>query len=242
MAERVIEILKNKYLLSFIRYEGLQRIEGLEIPEDALREAIFNSIIHKNYAGVAIQMKIWNDRIELWNDGEFPFGLTAEDLKNGRKSKPRNRNIANAFYKAGFVESWGRGIKKICIEFSQSGLPEPVFENFCGGVNVTIPRNNPEVNEFSAEYQRVFGNNETTRKLDNVPHKTDDDLENDLENEIYEILKSNSKSTYLQIADKTKKSEATVKRAISNMKKNGIIKRIGPDKGGKWKIIKNDTN
>lgn len=45
-------------------------------------------------------------------------------------------------------------------------------------MNVTIPRNNPEVNEFSAEYQRVFGNNETTRKLDDVPHKTDDDLEN----------------------------------------------------------------
>lgn len=130
MAERVIEILKNKYLLSFIRYEGLQRIEGLEIPEDALREAIFNSIIHKNYAGVAIQMKIWNDRIELWNDGDFPFGLTAEDLKNGRKSKPRNRNIANAFYKAGFVESWGRGIKKICIEFSQSGLPKMITSGF----------------------------------------------------------------------------------------------------------------
>ena len=239
MAEKVIEVLKNKYLLSFIRYEGLQRIEDLEIPEDALREAIFNSIIHKNYAGVAIQMKIWSDRIELWNDGEFPFGFTEDDLKNGRKSKPRNKNIANAFYKAGFVESWGRGIKKICNKFSAAGLSEPVFENFCGGVNVTIPRNNPEVKEFSAEYLKAFGNS---------LQKTGRDLENDLENDgsqkssqkssqkIIELVKNNPEITTQQIADSVGISRRAVAKQIAKLQADGKIERMGPDKGGHWQV------
>ena len=239
MAEKVIEVLKNKYLLSFIRYEGLQRIEDLEIPEDALREAIFNSIIHKNYAGVAIQMKIWSDRIELWNDGEFPFGFTEDDLKNGRKSKPRNKNIANAFYKAGFVESWGRGIKKICNKFSAAGLSEPVFENFCGGVNVTIPRNNPEVKEFSAEYLKAFGNS---------LQKTGRDLENDLENDgsqkssqkssqkIIELIKNNPEITTQQIADSVGISRRAVAKQIAKLRADGKIERVGPDKGGHWQV------
>ena len=65
MADRVVEVLKSKYLISPIHYEGLLRIEPLEIPEDALREAISNAIIHKDYTGVHIQMKVYNDRVEL---------------------------------------------------------------------------------------------------------------------------------------------------------------------------------
>lgn len=121
---------------------------------------------------------------------------TAEKLKNGRKSKPRNRNITNAFYKAGFVESWGRGIKKICNKFAEAGLPDPVFENFCGGVNVTIPRNNPEVKEFSTLYVHVFGEQkrkdglETREKLDDSSQK------------IIELMQKNPEITTQQIADR----------------------------------------
>jgi len=113
MADRVIELLKSKYLISPIHYEGLQRIEDLEIPEDALREAIFNAIIHKDYTGVHIQMKVWDDRIEIWNDGGLPYDMSIEKLLGPHTSKPRNVNIASVFYKAGFIESWGRGILKI---------------------------------------------------------------------------------------------------------------------------------
>ena len=97
MAERVMEVLKSKYLVSPIHYEGLQRVEDLEIPEGALREALFNAIIHRNYAGSFIQMKVWDDKIELWNDGELPFGISVDELKSGHRSKPRNKNIANIF-------------------------------------------------------------------------------------------------------------------------------------------------
>lgn len=75
--------------------------------EKALREAIYNAIIHKDYTGVQIQMKVFNDHIWLWNDGNLPENYTVETLLHKHTSKPRNLNIANAFYKAGFIESWG---------------------------------------------------------------------------------------------------------------------------------------
>ena len=65
MPEKVMETLRSKYLVSPIRYEGLQRIEELEYPEEALREAILNAIIHKDYTGVHIQLSVYDDKIIL---------------------------------------------------------------------------------------------------------------------------------------------------------------------------------
>ena len=133
MADRVVELLKSKYLISPIHYEGLRRIEDLEIPEDALREAIFNAIIHKDYTDVHIQMKVWDDRVEIWNDGGLPYDMSIEKLLGPHTSKPRNVNIASVFYKAGFIESWGRGILKIQKGFADSGIKAPLLEEDCGG-------------------------------------------------------------------------------------------------------------
>ena len=147
MADRVMETLKSKYLVSPIHYEGMQRIEPLEIPEKSLREAIYNAIIHKDYTGVQIQMKVFNDYIWLWNDGNLPENYTIETLLGKHTSKPRNLNIANVFYKAGFIESWGRGIDIIQTGFKDAGLPEPTLEATMGGMLVVMPRGCQKKNE-----------------------------------------------------------------------------------------------
>ena len=140
MASRVVDTLRTKYLLSPIHYEGLQRVEQLEIPETALRELIYNSLAHKDYTGPAIQMRVYDRSIELWNYGLLPKELTPADLMKKHSSFPRNHNIANVFYKAGFVETWGRGFKKIKEEFERVNLPLPIMEENCGGVLATIQR------------------------------------------------------------------------------------------------------
>lgn len=140
MAERVISLLRSKYLISPIHYEGMQRRELLEIPEDALREMLYNSIIHKQYTGTAIQMWIFHDHIELWNEGILPEGYTIETLMQKHSSRPRNKNIASVFYKAGFVETWGRGIKKICEGFDTVGMQPPHFEITQGGMLISFKR------------------------------------------------------------------------------------------------------
>ena len=135
-----MDLLRSRYLVSPIRYEGMQRIEELEIPQKALRELIYNSIVHKLYSGPAILMRVFDKSVELWNYGLLPEELTPADLMKKHASYPRNRNIASVFYKAGFIESWGRGYKKIREEFEKSGHPVPTVEESGGGVLVTIQR------------------------------------------------------------------------------------------------------
>ena len=140
MAGKVMDLLRSRYLVSPISYEGLQRIEELEIPQKALRELIYNAIVHKLYSGPAILMRVFDKSVELWNYGLLPEELTPADLMKKHASYPRNRNIASVFYKAGFIESWGRGYKKIREEFEKAGHPVPAVEESGGGVLVTIKR------------------------------------------------------------------------------------------------------
>jgi len=87
-----------------------------------------------------IQLSVYDDRLVLWNHGKLPDDLAIIDLKRAHPSKPRNPNIAEIFFKAGFIETWGRGIDKILTSCAQSGLAEPTFEEWAGGVQVTFFR------------------------------------------------------------------------------------------------------
>lgn len=142
MVDRVMTLLRSKYLTAPIRYEGMQRIEELEIPEDALRELLYNAVVHKLYQGVDIQLKVYDDRLVLWNEGELPQGYTIETLLGEHSSHPRNKNIAKVFYLAGFIESWGRGFDKVRKSFAAKGMPMPIVESKFGGLLVTIQRPN----------------------------------------------------------------------------------------------------
>ncbi|MBN9349356.1 MAG: putative DNA binding domain-containing protein [Chitinophagaceae bacterium] len=138
MADKVMETLKAKYLIRPISYKGLERMEPLEYPEAALREAILNAIIHKDYSSTYTFLRVYDDRLHLWNPGVLPEELTIEELKKDHSSYPRNRNIANVFFKAGYIESWGRGTNKIIDTCWEADLPEPMIEEEQGGISVTF--------------------------------------------------------------------------------------------------------
>ena len=140
MPEKVLNTLKSKYLTMPIRYEGLQRIEELEYPEEALREAILNAVIHKDYTGVHIQLSVYDNKMILWNPGKIPNEISWEQLKDKHPSIPRNKLIADIFFKAGYIEAWGRGINKIISKFAEASLPEPLFEDLAGGVQLTFSK------------------------------------------------------------------------------------------------------
>lgn len=110
MTDKIMQVLNSKYLIRPIHYEGLRRKEPLEIPESALREIIFNSIVHKLQFGTWNQMSIYDDHIRLWNEGTLPENFTVETLMSKHTSKPRNPKMAQVFYRAGFIEAWGARI------------------------------------------------------------------------------------------------------------------------------------
>lgn len=124
--EKTMDLLLTKYGKALISYQGLSRVETYEYPEDALREALLNAVAHKDYTGpYPIQISVYPDKIMIWNYGKLPDNWTVEDLLNKHSSQPHNPDIATAFFRSGYVESWGRGIdkmKSLCLE---AKIPAP---------------------------------------------------------------------------------------------------------------------
>lgn len=224
MPGKVIQTLRSRYLVAPIKFNGMQRIEPLEIPEDALREMICNAIVHKDYRGAFTQMRVWNDHIDLWNSGTFPPEITLENLMTTHESHPRNELIAKVFYLAGFIESWGRGYEKIKSSFAKENLQVPTFEQIRGGVLATILRekfvalNKQNVGEVVGEVS-VMEMSERQRK-------------------IVDLIKENPTISAAQMSVMLSVIKRTVERELSLLRKQGVIAREGSARNGRWLILK----
>ncbi|MBL9076366.1 MAG: putative DNA binding domain-containing protein [Planctomycetes bacterium] len=134
-----IDLLRTKYLKAAVTYDGLQRREVLPYPEAALREALLNAIVHKDYAvPVPIQVRVHDDQLSIWNPGELPERWTVRQLLGKHPSLPFNPLLANAFFRAGYVESWGRGIERVQAACKAHGITKPDFDVATSGVMVTF--------------------------------------------------------------------------------------------------------
>ncbi len=127
--EQTMKLLYSKYFKALIRYDKLQRIEEYEYPYAAVREALLNAIAHKDYAGYTpIQISVYEDYFMIWNEGLLPERWTVDNLLVKHPSIPFNPDIANAFFRSGYIESWGRGTLKIIKECEAYQLPVPKFK------------------------------------------------------------------------------------------------------------------
>ena len=134
-------------------------------------------------------------------------------------SHPRNRNIANAFFKAGFIDAWGRGYKKIREGFEAASLPMPKVENFCGGVRVTFQR------KGATENATKNATENSTVKINKTQQK------------MLAIIHEDKYATYDVIAKQLGVERTTVWRNIKSLQKKGLLCRVGGDKGGYWEVI-----
>lgn len=142
-----------------VAFEGVYRVEQYEIPPAVFREAIANAVTHRNYLDAsAIQVLVFDDRLEITSPGMLYGGLTVELIKTG-KSKIRNKAIAEVFSQMGLIESWGTGIQRMIEGCRKAGIPEPVFEELGDSFRVTIYRdarsqgNASRVRGNSGDYQ-----------------------------------------------------------------------------------------
>jgi ATP-dependent DNA helicase RecG len=126
--EEVMAFIKRNTRMA-AEIKGLRREERWEYPLEGLREAVVNAICHRDYASSAnVQVRIFDDRLEVWNPGDLPEGMTVEDLRLPHESKPRNKLIANAFFLIKYIEQFGTGIQRILDDCRAQDLPEPDFE------------------------------------------------------------------------------------------------------------------
>ena len=147
LLKEVLEQLNRKFFTRAISFEGMQRIEKGEYPIAALREMLLNALVHRNYLGSSVvQMRIFENYINIWNEGELPAGISLESLKRQHPSRPRNLLIADICFKGGYIDAWGSGTLKIISTCKEAGLPDPEIIEQDGGILVTLFKN-----KYSAE-------------------------------------------------------------------------------------------
>lgn len=135
--EKSIDVFRDYYQYEVI--QGVDRKKMEKIPEAAFREAIANALIHRVWdVESQIRVLMFDDKIEVVSPGGLPSGITKDEYLSGKLSVLRNRNLANVFYRLGFVEIFGTGITRI-KQLYEEGLIKPDFEVSENTIKILLP-------------------------------------------------------------------------------------------------------
>lgn len=221
IADKVMDILYLKYLKASIWYERDRRVERYPYLRSAVREIIFNALIHCNWSeNIPIQIRVDEDALRIGNSCLLPLGWTQDTLTQYHQSKPHNPLLANAFFRAGFIESWGRGIYKVLKDCRVHGYPEPQFD--CIGHDICVT--------FKPADMQVLQPADITSLSGNVSMKVA------LEEKILHELRRNPALTVDALASILEHPRGSVYRALSKLTHSNQITRIGSKKSGYWNI------
>lgn len=204
-----------------VRYEikgNLTRTSIWDYPLDAIREALLNSVIHRNYFrhNIQTQIKIYEDYIWFFNTGGLYGGMTIENLKNPHPSTSRNPLISNVLYRAGLVEVYGTGIKRIMNSLRDSRLLEPEFKEEYGGFSLYMRKS------LDIYYKKLGLTGRQIKAMNYV----------NLNNKI-------TVKDFSQIVTEVK--ERTLRNDLNNLVKKGLLKKIGETKGRYYERISEET-
>ena len=223
-ADKIVDLIYLKYLKAKITYEHDRRVETYPFARNAIREAIYNAIAHNCYMyGTPIQIRIEEEQIIISNRCILPEGWTAETLMQPHDSIPYNPDIANVFYRAGYIETWGQGIQKICDECVALGAELPKYEIIGTGLRVYFPA----LKSALIDQPKVPKGHSA---------KTDGALDDTMALRIIEIIRSKPDITLDQLSAEAGIARRTLVRYMSGLKDAGRIERIGGKRYGHWQI------
>lgn len=220
IADKVIDLIYTKYLKAAITYEHDVRVETYPFPREGVREAIYNALGHNNFASsIPIQVRIEEDAMYISNSCILPKHWTVETLLKPHKSEPFNPSIANAFYRAGYIEAWGRGIQKICESCRELGAADPEYTVM--GDDLTV--------KFTALESAKISNFK-------IPKHQDEVLDDVLDERIVGELQRDAGLRQKELANLLHTSVPSVQRAMGRLKENGRIVRKGGKRFGHWEV------
>ncbi len=186
----------------------------------AIREAVINAIVHNDYTfGSPSKIELFSDHLEITSIGKIPEGLSREDFFHG-VSMPRNRELMRVFRDVEVVEALGSGMLRILKNYSKDN-----FEFGDNYVRMIVPYNKTE--------------NRTERGI-KTGLKTGLKNSAAIDIKLIEIIKQDPMITYNSLVDIIGIARSGIAKHLSNLQKANIIRRIGPDKGGHWEVVKNE--
>ena len=219
IADRVVELIYLKYLKASISYDKEIRVETYLYAREAVREAVYNALIHCKWEnGIPIQVRIEDEAMYISNACVFPSDWTTENLMKTHNSRPYNPDLANTFFRAGYIESWGRGIQKICEECDLIGAKIPEYCILGDDITVKLT---------AVATGKMFKRTNAVRK------------ENAMYIKVLELMTVQTDISLAEIADRLGVSYKTVQRVVADLKRIGVIERIGGRRKGYWRVKEN---
>lgn len=205
---------------------GLVRDEYLEVPAEALREAVLNALCHRQYEryNLTIGIAIYDDRIEIENPGILPPQITPENIRQPHISYPYNPLIANVLYSTTYIENWGSGVKRIMEACQKRGVTAPTWSINGGFIVVTFMRPIKGDNQSDTQDGTQGGTQGGTQE---------ENLDKWIENQIRE----NPQITTEELAKMSKKGLRTIKRHIAKMPH---VQYVGSGYSGHWEVDANE--
>lgn len=235
-ASKIVDTIYLKYLRGKVSYEGETRVETYPFERAAVREGIYNALIHNVYMmGVPIQIRIDPHTMEISNSCILPEDWTADTLMVKHKSMPYNPSIANVFYRMGYIENWGRGIQKIVNACDELGAPRPEYQVLGYGITLVLHALEEAIvadgkgTDIATDSSDVSNNVSINDSLNGTKETLDD--------KIVRYLKLMPNATYDDLALLLEVSRRTVQRHMVSLQNAGRIRRIGSRKTGRWEVI-----
>lgn len=236
--ESVLDVIQLKYLKASISYKKLYRKECFPLPIPALREALLNAVVHKDYSvKAAIQISIYPDKLMLWNPGQLPENWTLEKLLGKHESIPYNPEIANAFFRAGLIESWGRGIERIVETCKKESYPIPEWKVEPNGLWVVFTfeeQANQQETVVKDQLRPITTDYERLRPIMNDYERLIAD-----ERTIVEYLLEHQKITRKQVVEISNVQPTKAYYMLDSLVEQNIIERHGQGRGTYYQL-KND--
>jgi predicted HTH transcriptional regulator len=186
-----------------------------ELPPDAVGEAIVNAIAHRDYnSNASVEVRLFVDRLEVWNPGRLPGTLTFDDLRGDHPSVPHNPLIAESLYLTRYIEKAGSGTQRMIELCRNAQLPEPQFEHRSGSFVVTFWRD-----WLTAKMMVELGLN-------------------DRQMQAMTLLKSKGSITNAEYQTITGTTRATAKRDLEGLAVKGIVRLTGSGRGSYYELSK----
>jgi len=209
-----------KYVLLFlnknIEIKGIKRQEKLEIPEEALREAIINAMVHRDYfIQGRVQIDIYPDRLEISNPGKLLF----DKSELGKVSVARNPILFDLAHRLGYIEKVGSGIQRI-----RKLVPNVKFEITSDWFRVIFPRTVEKSEKWSEKWSDRW-----SEKWSELSER---------QRQILKLIIENPKISRAKLSEILGINPSAVQKHLEKLKSLGLIKRVGPDKGGYWEVLR----
>lgn len=207
----------NRYNRTRAEFSGLDRLDMRDYPPEAIREALLNAIVHRDYSfSAATLISIFEDRIEFVTVGGLVKGIALEDVMLG-VSALRNQYLANIFYRLRLIEAYGTGILKINECYSDYTV-QPLIETTGNAFKITLPNTN-----FHAERQKVL-NNIQTGVSTSVPKKEE------RINVVLELCRSKGSIVRSDVETALGVSQSTAILLLRELTNEGILIKKGKTK------------